>query len=178
MYVGPLWQPLFPSFHRHSSIFLLFLTPRFSVLLTFFASGLLLFSRKQEPEMAFVGTSQKCTACEKTVYLVDKLTADNRVFHKSCFRCHHCKGTLKVWWSIKIESLFIRLIYTYIHTYRCSLGTTILSRESSIANHTLINSSSKLGVWTRALMVWWELVYSFLKTTFFFIFFVRFFFDP
>lgn len=46
--------------------------------------------------MAFVGTSQKCTACEKTVYLVDKLTADNRVYHKSCFRCHHCKGTLKL----------------------------------------------------------------------------------
>ncbi|GJZ68273.1 LIM domain-containing protein WLIM1-like protein [Tanacetum coccineum] len=35
-------------------------------------------------------------ACEKTVYLVDKLTADNRVFHKACFRCHHCKGTLKL----------------------------------------------------------------------------------
>ncbi|XP_031125005.1 LIM domain-containing protein WLIM1-like isoform X2 [Ipomoea triloba] len=35
-------------------------------------------------------------ACEKTVYLVDKLTADNRVYHKACFRCHHCKGTLKL----------------------------------------------------------------------------------
>ncbi|KAG5573411.1 hypothetical protein H5410_063177 [Solanum commersonii] len=46
--------------------------------------------------MAFAGTTQKCMACEKTVYLVDKLTADNRVFHKACFRCHHCKGTLKL----------------------------------------------------------------------------------
>ncbi|KAK9065683.1 hypothetical protein SSX86_015084 [Deinandra increscens subsp. villosa] len=46
--------------------------------------------------MAFAGTTQKCMACDKTVYLVDKLTADNRVFHKACFRCHHCKGTLKV----------------------------------------------------------------------------------
>jgi len=35
-------------------------------------------------------------ACDKTVYLVDKLTADNRIFHKACFRCHHCKGTLKL----------------------------------------------------------------------------------
>ncbi|KAK8596916.1 hypothetical protein V6N13_001524 [Hibiscus sabdariffa] len=35
-------------------------------------------------------------ACDKTVYLVDKLTADNRVYHKACFRCHHCKGTLKL----------------------------------------------------------------------------------
>eukprot|EP00262_Sarcandra_glabra_P009525 TRINITY_DN23938_c0_g1_i1.p1 TRINITY_DN23938_c0_g1~~TRINITY_DN23938_c0_g1_i1.p1 ORF type:complete len:192 (+),score=13.95 TRINITY_DN23938_c0_g1_i1:175-750(+) len=46
--------------------------------------------------MAFVGTTQKCQACEKTVYLVDQLTADNRVYHKACFRCHHCKGTLKL----------------------------------------------------------------------------------
>ncbi|ERN18631.1 hypothetical protein AMTRI_Chr12g239250 [Amborella trichopoda] len=46
--------------------------------------------------MAFAGTTQKCHACEKTVYLVDKLTADNRSFHKACFRCHHCKGTLKL----------------------------------------------------------------------------------
>nr|XP_011457843.1 PREDICTED: LIM domain-containing protein WLIM1-like isoform X1 [Fragaria vesca subsp. vesca]XP_011457844.1 PREDICTED: LIM domain-containing protein WLIM1-like isoform X1 [Fragaria vesca subsp. vesca]XP_011457845.1 PREDICTED: LIM domain-containing protein WLIM1-like isoform X1 [Fragaria vesca subsp. vesca]XP_011457846.1 PREDICTED: LIM domain-containing protein WLIM1-like isoform X1 [Fragaria vesca subsp. vesca]XP_011457847.1 PREDICTED: LIM domain-containing protein WLIM1-like isoform X1 [Frag len=44
----------------------------------------------------FAGTSQKCTACEKTVYLVDKLTADSRSYHKACFRCHHCKGTLKL----------------------------------------------------------------------------------
>ncbi|KAI6701485.1 LIM domain-containing protein WLIM1-like [Syzygium oleosum] len=46
--------------------------------------------------MAFAGTTQKCKACEKTVYLVDKLTANNRVYHKACFRCHHCNGTLKL----------------------------------------------------------------------------------
>ncbi|XP_044509976.1 LIM domain-containing protein WLIM1-like isoform X1 [Mangifera indica] len=45
---------------------------------------------------SFAGTTQKCMACDKTVYLVDKLTADNRVYHKACFRCHHCKGTLKL----------------------------------------------------------------------------------
>ncbi|XP_042484905.1 LIM domain-containing protein WLIM1-like [Macadamia integrifolia] len=46
--------------------------------------------------MAFGGTNQKCRACEETVYLVDKLTADSRIYHKSCFRCHHCRGTLKL----------------------------------------------------------------------------------
>lgn len=46
--------------------------------------------------MAFAGTTQKCMACDKTVYLVDKLTADNRIYHKTCFRCHHCRGTLKL----------------------------------------------------------------------------------
>jgi len=52
---------------------------------------------KWDFEMAsFAGTTQKCTACEKKVYWVEQLTADNKVYHKSCFRCHHCKGTLKV----------------------------------------------------------------------------------
>ncbi|CAI0398887.1 unnamed protein product [Linum tenue] len=44
----------------------------------------------------FAGTTEKCKACEKTVYLVDQLAADNKVYHKACFRCHHCKGTLKL----------------------------------------------------------------------------------
>ncbi|GAB4845617.1 LIM domain-containing protein wlim1 [Ancistrocladus abbreviatus] len=42
------------------------------------------------------GTTQKCKACEKTVYLVDQLTTDGKVYHKACFRCHHCKRTLKL----------------------------------------------------------------------------------
>ncbi|KZV17787.1 hypothetical protein F511_01596 [Dorcoceras hygrometricum] len=45
--------------------------------------------------MAFAGTTQKCRACGLTVYLVDRLAADNRIYHKACFRCHHCNGTLK-----------------------------------------------------------------------------------
>ncbi|CAM6018217.1 unnamed protein product [Sphagnum balticum] len=46
--------------------------------------------------MAFSGTQQKCKACDKTVYLVEQLTADGVIYHKSCFRCNHCKGTLKL----------------------------------------------------------------------------------
>ncbi|XP_031478783.1 LIM domain-containing protein WLIM1-like [Nymphaea colorata] len=46
--------------------------------------------------MSFAGTQQKCQACQKTVYLVDQLVADKRIFHKACFRCYHCKGTLKL----------------------------------------------------------------------------------
>ncbi|KAF7806115.1 LIM domain-containing protein WLIM1-like [Senna tora] len=44
----------------------------------------------------FAGTTQKCKACEKTVYVMDQLTADNKIYHRFCFRCHHCKGTLKL----------------------------------------------------------------------------------
>ncbi|CAK8573830.1 unnamed protein product [Lathyrus sativus] len=42
------------------------------------------------------GSIQKCMACEKTVYLVEKLAADGRTYHKACFRCHHCQNTLKL----------------------------------------------------------------------------------
>ncbi|KAH9616041.1 hypothetical protein KSS87_011988 [Heliosperma pusillum] len=45
---------------------------------------------------SFGGTTQKCKACDKTVYLVDELTADTKVYHRACFRCHHCKSTLKI----------------------------------------------------------------------------------
>ncbi|KAL3618653.1 LIM domain-containing protein PLIM2a [Castilleja foliolosa] len=44
--------------------------------------------------MAFTGTLDKCKACDKTVYFVDLLSADGSTFHKSCFKCSHCKGTL------------------------------------------------------------------------------------
>jgi cysteine/glycine-rich protein len=46
--------------------------------------------------MAFQGTQQKCKACDKTVYLVDQLTADGVIYHKACFRCAYCKSTLKL----------------------------------------------------------------------------------
>ncbi|KAI3715968.1 hypothetical protein L6452_22967 [Arctium lappa] len=44
----------------------------------------------------FAGTNEKCAVCEKTVYLVDRLVADHRTYHKACFRCHHCNRTLKL----------------------------------------------------------------------------------
>ncbi|KAH9702131.1 LIM domain-containing protein WLIM2b [Citrus sinensis] len=46
--------------------------------------------------MSFIGTQQKCKVCEKTVYPVEQLSADGVVYHKSCFKCSHCKGTLKL----------------------------------------------------------------------------------
>ncbi|KAL5710229.1 LIM domain-containing protein WLIM2b [Ranunculus cassubicifolius] len=45
--------------------------------------------------MSFTGTQEKCKACDKTVYVMDESSADGVSFHKSCFKCSHCKGTLK-----------------------------------------------------------------------------------
>ncbi|KAJ6970442.1 hypothetical protein NC653_034894 [Populus alba x Populus x berolinensis] len=52
--------------------------------------------REEARKEANKRTTQKCKACDKTVYLVDQLTVDNKFYHKACFRCHHCKGTLKL----------------------------------------------------------------------------------
>ncbi|KAJ6900229.1 LIM domain-containing protein WLIM2b-like [Populus alba x Populus x berolinensis] len=46
--------------------------------------------------MSFTGTQQKCKACEKTVYPMELLSADGVAYHKTCFKCFHCKGTLKL----------------------------------------------------------------------------------
>ncbi|KAK1364442.1 putative Pollen-specific protein SF3 [Heracleum sosnowskyi] len=46
--------------------------------------------------MSFTGTTDKCKTCDKTVYFMDLLTVDGSTYHKSCFRCSHCKGTLAI----------------------------------------------------------------------------------
>ncbi|CAL4942612.1 unnamed protein product [Urochloa decumbens] len=46
--------------------------------------------------MTFYGTQDKCKACDKTVHFIDLLTADSVLYHKSCFRCSQCKGTLSM----------------------------------------------------------------------------------
>ncbi|THF93918.1 uncharacterized protein LOC114321687 [Camellia sinensis] len=75
----------------------------------------------------FAGTTQKCKACEKTVYLVDQLTADNKVYHKACFRCHHCKGTLKLSNYCSFEDPHIRVIpTTKFRAYLLELKTNVL----------------------------------------------------
>jgi len=37
----------------------------------------------------------KCFLCNKTVYAMEKVEADKKVYHKSCFKCVQCKSVLK-----------------------------------------------------------------------------------
>lgn len=46
--------------------------------------------------MAFTGTLDKCKACDKTVHVVDMMTLEGVPYHKTCFKCSHCKGNLQV----------------------------------------------------------------------------------
>ena len=52
--------------------------------------------RRTYRKMAFTGTLDKCKACDKTVYVMDLLTLEGNTYHKSCFRCSHCNGTLVI----------------------------------------------------------------------------------
>lgn len=73
---------------------------------------------------SFGGTTQKCLACNKTVYLVDQLQTDGKVYHKACFRCHHCKGTLKVihsFISSYLAPINLCIISIYIYIYFASV---------------------------------------------------------
>lgn len=64
--------------------------------------------------MSFTGTQQKCKACEKTVYPVELLSADGISYHKSCFKCTHCKGTLKVLGSFAYYDLLAVFLLGYL----------------------------------------------------------------
>lgn len=38
---------------------------------------------------------EKCISCGKTVYVMEKVVVDNRVFHDKCFKCAHCGKRLE-----------------------------------------------------------------------------------
>uniref|UniRef100_A0A7M4FBX8 LIM zinc-binding domain-containing protein n=1 Tax=Crocodylus porosus TaxID=8502 RepID=A0A7M4FBX8_CROPO len=37
-----------------------------------------------------------CALCQKKAYPMECLIADKQIFHKSCFRCHHCSSKLSL----------------------------------------------------------------------------------
>jgi hypothetical protein len=39
--------------------------------------------------------TEKCCVCEKTVYAMEKIEADKKIYHKLCFKCTTCNCTLK-----------------------------------------------------------------------------------
>jgi len=41
-------------------------------------------------------TSHKCEVCGKTAYPMESIAADNKHYHKTCFKCVYCRNTLKL----------------------------------------------------------------------------------
>lgn len=42
------------------------------------------------------GGSEMCHFCNKRVYLMERLSAEGRFFHRGCFRCEFCSTTLRL----------------------------------------------------------------------------------
>ena len=36
-----------------------------------------------------------CRVCQKRVYAMEKVIADEVIYHKTCFKCNHCKRVLR-----------------------------------------------------------------------------------
>jgi hypothetical protein len=41
-------------------------------------------------------STNKCSVCGKSVYAMEELKADEKIYHKNCFRCFHCNGVMKL----------------------------------------------------------------------------------
>ncbi|KAG5830347.1 hypothetical protein ANANG_G00309550 [Anguilla anguilla] len=50
--------------------------------------------RKEFPQN--IGGSDVCFFCRKRVYVMERLSAEGRFFHRSCFKCDHCGTTLRL----------------------------------------------------------------------------------
>ena len=41
--------------------------------------------------------SEKCVVCGKTAYAMERMVADNKIFHKTgCMKCEHCGKSLSL----------------------------------------------------------------------------------
>lgn len=50
--------------------------------------------------------SDLCEICSEVVYATEKLVADNKIFHKACFKCTSCKAVLKLGNYASMDSVF------------------------------------------------------------------------
>jgi hypothetical protein len=43
-----------------------------------------------------LGGSDMCYFCQKRVYVMERLSAEGKFFHRSCFKCEYCATTLRL----------------------------------------------------------------------------------
>ena len=53
------------------------------------------------------GKSDNCLFCAKKVYVVERMSAEGKFFHRACFRCDYC-------------NILLRLFYTFTSTLNSS----------------------------------------------------------
>uniref|UniRef100_A0A8C6TV17 LIM domain containing 2 n=1 Tax=Neogobius melanostomus TaxID=47308 RepID=A0A8C6TV17_9GOBI len=51
---------------------------------------------QRSKSFSFKTQKDLCASCEKTVYPMERLVADNLIFHSKCFCCKHCNSKLSL----------------------------------------------------------------------------------
>ncbi|XP_062282751.1 F-actin-monooxygenase mical1 isoform X2 [Scomber scombrus] len=49
-----------------------------------------------EPVSTLMTNSEECYFCDKRVYVLERISAEGKFFHRSCFTCHECGITLRL----------------------------------------------------------------------------------
>ncbi|CAL9163920.1 unnamed protein product, partial [Musa hybrid cultivar] len=95
--------------------------------------------------MSFTGT-QDSKACDKTVHFIDLLTADGVPYHKTCFKCSHCKGTVSMCnYSSMDGILYCKPHFEQLFKESGSFTKKFPTGAKSGERNELSNSSSKIS---------------------------------
>ena len=57
------------------------------------------------------GGFETCHFCDKRVYVVERMTAEGKFFHRNCFRCEYCNTSLRL--GISLAAFFSLLPWNY-----------------------------------------------------------------
>lgn len=108
---------------------------------------------------SFNTQKEVCTSCLKTVYPMEKLVANNLVFHSACFCCRHCNAKLR--WLYIVYWFFVFLFFfswplwsacnSLIPPFLAALAVLHLFKVNFTANPTSNNCSRAKETMTRVL---------------------------
>ncbi|KAM7411250.1 hypothetical protein PAMA_021305 [Pampus argenteus] len=51
---------------------------------------------ESEPALTSISNSEECYFCGQRVYVLERISAEGKFFHRSCFTCHQCGITLRL----------------------------------------------------------------------------------
>ncbi|XP_053246984.1 F-actin-monooxygenase MICAL2 isoform X8 [Podarcis raffonei] len=80
-----------------------------------------------------VGGSDICCFCQKRVYVMERLSAEGRFFHRECFRCAICATTLRLaTYAFDAEE---GKFYCKLHFAQCKTNNKHRKRRVMVKNH-------------------------------------------
>ncbi|XP_071021924.1 LIM domain and actin-binding protein 1-like isoform X3 [Oncorhynchus clarkii lewisi] len=62
-------------------------------------------AQPKNPRSFCLPAQESCVSCQKTVYPLERLVANQQVFHNTCFRCSHCNTKLSLGTYASLHSL-------------------------------------------------------------------------